>query len=106
MDAALRATAGTVRAAMPWSIELPAGTGKTQIVAGLAAAAAERLERPLVLTHTNAGVDALRRRLRSFGVRAGAVQVDTIASWSFDLSALSRAVRCTCCPGARLGSIA
>jgi hypothetical protein len=85
MDAALRATAGTVRAAMPCSIELPAGTGKTQIVAGLAAATAERLERPLVLTHTNAGVDALRRRLRSFGVRAGAVRVDTIASWSFDL---------------------
>ena len=85
MDAALRIVAGSVRAAMPCSIELPAGAGKTQIVAGLAAAAAERRERPLVLTHTNAGVDALRRRLRSFGVSAGAVRVDTIASWSFDL---------------------
>jgi AAA domain-containing protein len=81
----LRAIAGNVRAAMPCSIELPAGAGKTQIVAGLAAAAAERRERPLVLTHTNAGVDVLRRRLRSFGVSADAVRVDTIASWSFDL---------------------
>jgi AAA domain len=83
VDAALRAMAGNVRAAMPCSIELPAGAGKTQIVAGLAAAATERRERPLVLTHTNAGVDALRRRLRSFG--AGVVPVDTIASWSFEL---------------------
>lgn len=85
MDAALRATAGNVRAAMPCSIELPAGAGKTQVVAGLAAAAAERRERPLVLTHTNVGVDALRRRLRSLDVSTGAVRVDTIASWSFDL---------------------
>jgi hypothetical protein len=85
MDAALREIAEGVRTAMPCSIELPAGAGKTQIVAALAATAAERLERPLVLTHTNAGVDALRRRLRSFGVSGKAVRVETIASWSFDL---------------------
>ena len=85
MDEALRALAEDIRAAMPSSIELPAGAGKTQLVAALAAAAAERTERPLVLTHTNAGVEALRRRLRSFGVASGAVRVATIASWSFDL---------------------
>ena len=85
MDDELRTTARTIRASMPCSIELPAGAGKTQIVAALATVATELGERPLVLTHTNAGVDVLRRRLRSFGVAGSAVRVDTIASWSFDL---------------------
>ena len=60
MDGALRNTALGVRAAMPCSVELPAGTGKTHLVAALAAAAAEQGERTLILTHTNAGVDVLR----------------------------------------------
>ncbi len=85
MDDALRATASTVRAAMPCSIELPAGAGKTHVVAALAAVAAEQGDRALVLTHTNAGVDVLRRRLRRFGVSSAAARVDTIASWSFDI---------------------
>lgn len=85
MDDELRAAAQTIRASMPCSIELPAGAGKTQIVAALATVATELGERPLVLTHTNAGVDVLRRRLRHFGVAGTAVRVDTIASWSFDL---------------------
>jgi hypothetical protein len=38
-----------------------------------------------VLTHTNAGVDVLRRRLRSFGLANSVVRVDTIASWSWNL---------------------
>src|SRR5215471_7633670 len=51
MDVALRALAENVREALPCSIELPAGAGKTQIVAALAATAAEHQERPLeVLT--------------------------------------------------------
>lgn len=70
---------------MPCSIELPAGAGKTQYVAALAAVASEHGERPLVLTHTNAGVDVLRRRLQSFGVTGSAVRIDTIASWSWEL---------------------
>ena len=85
MDDTLRATALSVRAALPCSIELPAGTGKTHLVAGLAATGAERGERTLILTHTNAGVDVLRRRLRRFGVDRSAVRVETIASWSFNL---------------------
>lgn len=85
MDDALRTTAQTVRASLPCSIELPAGTGKTQTVAALAVVATEQGERPLVLTHTNAGADVLRRRLRTFGVSGSAVRVDTIASWSFEL---------------------
>jgi hypothetical protein len=85
MDSALRAIAESVRAAMPCSVELPAGAGKTQLVAALAAIEVERQERPLVLTHTNAGVDAMRRRIRSFGVNNEAVRVATIASWSYEL---------------------
>jgi hypothetical protein len=85
MDDALRVTALSVRAALPCSIELPAGAGKTHLVAGLAATGAEKGERTLILTHTNAGVDVLRRRLRQFGVGTEAVRVETIARWSFDL---------------------
>jgi hypothetical protein len=55
------------------------------LVAGLAGAGAENGERTLILTHTNAGVDVLRRRLRQFGIDRDAVRVETIASWSFDL---------------------
>lgn len=82
---ALRATATAVRGSMPCSVELPAGAGKTQLVAALAASAAERGERPLILTHTNAGVDVMRRRLRLFGVGTPTVRVETIARWSWDL---------------------
>jgi AAA domain len=85
MNDALHAAAMAIREAMPCSIELPAGGGKTQYVAALATVAAERGERSLVLTHTNAGVDVLRRRLRSFGLAGSAVRVDTIASWSWNL---------------------
>jgi hypothetical protein len=85
MNAALRATAATIQAAMPCSVELPAGVGKTQLVAALAVLAAEQSERPLILTHTNAGVDVMRRRLKRFGVSGNAVRIDTIASWSCDL---------------------
>lgn len=85
MDDGLRTTALGVRAAMPCSVELPAGTGKTHLVAALAATANHQGERTLILTHTNAGVDVLRRRLRQFGVAKSAVRVETIASWCFDV---------------------
>lgn len=64
---------------------MPAGTGKTEIIASLAALAAEAGQRALILTHTNAGVEALRRRTRRFGVAANAVRIETIASWSHHL---------------------
>jgi superfamily I DNA/RNA helicase len=81
MDDALRTTA----LAVPCSVELPAGAGKTHLVAALAATAAEQGERTLLLTHSNAGVDVLRRRLRQFGVAKSAVRIETIASWCFDV---------------------
>jgi hypothetical protein len=85
MDDVLRTTATAILDAMPCSIELPAGGGKTQHVAALATVATGRGDRPLVLTHTNAGVDVLRRRLRGFGVDGASVRIDTIASWSWGL---------------------
>lgn len=85
MDAALRAEADAIVSNLPLSIEKPAGTGKTELVAAIAAVAAERGERVLILTHTHAGVDAIRKRLRTFDVDRRAVHVDTITGWAFDL---------------------
>lgn len=70
----------------PCSLDMPAGTGKTELLAACVATAAEQGERSLVLTHTNAGVDAIRRRLRRFGVPSSMVRVETITSWAFTLS--------------------
>ena len=50
-----------VLALAPCSIELPAGTGKTEVVAELALQASESGRRTLALTHTHAGIDVLRR---------------------------------------------
>ena len=56
----------------------PAGFGKTHLIAQ---AVSRATDRRLVLTHTYAGVNALRRKMRELGVRGGSVRVDTIASW-------------------------
>lgn len=81
----LRTAAEELIAAAPCSLEMPAGTGKTHLLAAAAAVAATDGERSLVLTHTNAGVDAIRKRLRAFGVPASHFRVDTITSWAFSL---------------------
>lgn len=85
MDDELRFTAARVLTSAPCSVELPAGTGKTHLLAAAAALAAGEGKRLLVLTHTNAGVDAIRRRLRDFGVVHSSIRVDTITSWAFTL---------------------
>ncbi|MEU5961964.1 UvrD-helicase domain-containing protein [Micromonospora parva] len=85
MSEAVRTSAERIREAMPCSVAMPAGTGKTEIIASLAALAAKAGQRALILTHTNAGVEALRRRTRRFGVSANAVRIETIASWSHHL---------------------
>lgn len=61
------------------SVVAAAGCGKTELIARAAAAATGR---QLILTHTNAGVEAIRRRLRRFGVSAEQASVDTIDGWS------------------------
>ncbi len=85
MDAVLRAEATLLLQRLPFSVEMPAGTGKTQLVAAMAGVAAQTGEPSLILTHTNAGVAALRKRLKDFGIPQKMVHVDTIASWAFEL---------------------
>ncbi|MCH3967832.1 MAG: UvrD-helicase domain-containing protein [Atopobiaceae bacterium] len=56
----------------------PAGFGKTERIAG---AVASPNARTLILTHTNAGVRALRQRIYSKEVPAFSYRVATIAGW-------------------------
>ncbi len=60
----------------------PAGYGKTHLIAQ---AVSFSVGRQLVLTHTYAGVNVLRRKLRELRARSEAYRVDTIASWSLRL---------------------
>lgn len=62
----------------------PAGYGKTHIIA--TAVAKYGGGRELILTHTHAGVDALRGRLDRMGVPAKAYHLDTIAGWALRLA--------------------
>ena len=71
---------------------MPAGTGKTHLLAAVVTeltALAPGDEPPknqaLVLTHTNAGVHAIRKRLDDFGA-GKAVRVSTITSFAFELA--------------------
>lgn len=85
MDNNLRQTAMQILESAPCSIEMPAGTGKTQLVAAAATLASANGNRTLILTHTNAGVHAIRARLKKFDVPTNMVHVDTITSWAFSL---------------------
>lgn len=60
------------------SVVAPAGHGKTELIAKLTGLAG----RTLVLTHTHAGVHALRARMIRLGIDPRAAAVDTIASWA------------------------
>lgn len=60
------------------AVVAPAGHGKTEIIANIAAMGL----RALILTHTHAGVHAIRARLKRLGVPHSRVAVDTIAGWS------------------------
>jgi hypothetical protein len=85
MDEAFRAEAARLVTAAPCSVGMPAGSGKTHLLATAAAVAAEAGQRSLILTHTNAGVDAIRKRLLKFGGPSAMVRVDTLTSWAFSL---------------------
>ncbi|WP_157636879.1 UvrD-helicase domain-containing protein [Burkholderia ubonensis] len=61
------------------AIEAPAGTGKTEQIALVAGTAPGRW---LVLTHTVAGVDAIRRRLVKHKIPAEKAQVETLSAWA------------------------
>ena len=58
------------------------GYGKTHLIADAVGLATRR---QLVLTHTYAGVNALRRKMRELSVPSSAYRVDTIASWALRL---------------------
>nr|WP_043802175.1 UvrD-helicase domain-containing protein [Arenimonas malthae] len=60
------------------SVVAPAGHGKTEVIAKAAALG----NRTLVLTHTHAGVHAIRARLKRLGVPTARAAVETVASWS------------------------
>lgn len=72
---------------LPCSVALPAGTGKTELIAAAVAEVARCGGTSLVLTHTHAGVDALRQRMQKFDVSGEQVFIRTIDSWSYDLIA-------------------
>lgn len=86
MDDALRETATALLDSAPVSVEIPAGAGKTHLLAAAVVIAGEREQRSLVLTHTHAGVDAIRKRLADFGVIPAMVRVETISSWAYSLA--------------------
>ncbi|WP_274427299.1 UvrD-helicase domain-containing protein [Chelativorans sp. YIM 93263] len=66
------------------SITAPAGCGKTHLIAACLRASADK-KPSLVLTHTNAGVAALRSRLDAAGVARTRYRITTIDGWALRL---------------------
>ena len=62
------------------AITAPAGCGKTHLISD-AVCRHSRTKPILVLTHTNAGVAALKGRLKKLGVRSNCYKLSTIAGW-------------------------
>ena len=71
------------------TITAPAGCGKTHLVAQAIADHNESDLPLLVLTHTNAGVAALRKRVEKLGVTPKKARVSTLDGWSLKLLGLS-----------------
>ena len=61
---------------------LPAGAGKTELIARATGVASETDGRQLILTHTHAGVHALKARLAGVGVEPWSYTLTTIAGWA------------------------
>jgi DNA helicase-2/ATP-dependent DNA helicase PcrA len=68
------------------SVVAPAGCGKTDCIADVVKAAGGSAK-CLVLTHTLAGVDSLRQRLKEKGVSLHRTDLETIAGWSLRFAA-------------------
>lgn len=69
-------------ASAPCSAVLPAGAGKTELLARAAIGAITNELSVLFLTHTNAGTAAFRRRLLQLGARPSGVDSRTISSFA------------------------
>jgi superfamily I DNA/RNA helicase len=81
----LEAAAAAFATALPASVTLPAGTGKTHLLAVTVKRLVADGGQVLVLTHTNAGVHAIQKRLKAFGTTTGA-RVSTLTSFAFLLA--------------------
>lgn len=66
------------------AMQAAAGCGKTRVIS--TAVARHGRGRDLVLTHTHAGVDALRRRLAQLGASTKKYELETIAGWALRLA--------------------
>lgn len=75
---------GLANAKTPVSVTAAAGCGKTEAIVK---AVAQSEGRQLILTHTNAGVAALRSRLHLYAVPESHYRVETIASWFLKFTA-------------------
>ena len=64
------------------AVVLPAGAGKTELIARATQFASASAGRQLILTHTHAGVHALRARLARLGVPPPSYTLATIAGWA------------------------
>lgn len=82
----LRADAEGFIGALPASVTMPAGAGKTHLLAATVRVLADTNARVLVLTHTHAGLHAIRGRLKRFGVSTAQCQVSTITSFAITLA--------------------
>jgi hypothetical protein len=69
-------------ATLPWSIILPAGCGKTELIAAIATRIEPNIKPLLVLTHTNAGVDVIRERFTKYSVKSSQACVLTLDAWA------------------------
>jgi len=85
LSAELAADAAAFANALPSSVEMPAGAGKTHLLSATTKHIIDAGGRVLVLTHTNAGVYAINKRLKRFGVTKR-VRVSTITSFAFRLA--------------------
>lgn len=85
-DNEAKALAADILSAVPCSIELPAGTGKTQLIASVTNLACNFGKKTLILTHTNAGVSVIKDRLHRFGVDPSKYSVFTICAWAERIS--------------------
>lgn len=82
MPPELARVAQELLASLPWSIVLPAGCGKTELIAAMAANVDVAGKPLLILTHTNAGVGVVRKRFTKYGVTPAQARVFTLDTWA------------------------
>ena len=98
----LEVVAAGLAAALPASVELPAGAGKTHLLAEITRQIVGADGRVIVLTHTNAGVQAIQTRLKKFELTSG-VRVATLTSFAFLLARAYPVIGQFKVPGCRTG---